>query len=142
MMPEAESNLFPRHLAFEKHTSGLEQHYGSDVPQDQMAIMPVFSLHLASLGGQEMLQCPEGMLNPAAPQSRPDQAQVGEGRLPPERVVALAPRLVHEDHCDPPIRRVGERQPGMADSGSLLSLPPWPVGFGQEVPPLDLLAIG
>ena len=51
MMPEAESNLFHRHLTFEKHTSRIEEHHASDEPQDQMAIIPVFSLHLAHLGG-------------------------------------------------------------------------------------------
>src|SRR5215510_13845167 len=107
-----------------------------------MAITPGFSLHLASLGGQEMLQRPEGVLNPAAPPPFPDQAWGGAGRFPAAQVVAIALGLVDDDDRHRPIRGAEGGEPGISDSGPVLALPPWPVGVGLEGPTLDLPPIG
>ncbi len=72
-MLEAEHEFFHRHVTLEADSGGLEQNQSGHQPQDQVVIVGSFCLDLAGLSGQEMLQGPEGMLNPAAPAPCSDQ---------------------------------------------------------------------
>src|SRR5262249_47063733 len=102
----------------------------------------ILCLHLAYLGGQEMLQGPKGLLNPAPSAPCPDEGGGWEVRRPVEQVVAVAPRLVEEPERDRAVGGAGRREAGISAPWQLGAVPPAPLLPGQQVGPCDLAPIG
>jgi hypothetical protein len=132
-MLQTEQHLFHRHAALAEDTGCIEQDDASQEPQDQMPIVGRFRLHLAGLGGQQVLQRAEMMFNPTSSPPGPDQTWCRDECLPAEQVEALVSRFIDNDERDPPIGGAGCGESGIPDPWYLGALTPGPVGQGPEV---------
>ncbi len=117
-MLQAEYDGFHCHPALEEDAGGIEQDQVGQEPQHQVPIVGSFRLYLAGLGGQQVLQGAEMILNPAASPPGPDQTRCRDGGFPAEQVEALLTRFVDNDERDPPIGGAGGHESDIPDPGT------------------------
>src|SRR6266508_2089362 len=132
-MFHAEEDLFHRHATLAQDAGGIHQQQAGQQAQDQMPKVCALPRHLAGLRGQQVLQGPKTVFNPAASPPGPDQPRRRHGRLPAQQVVPVPSRLLDDDHRHPAIAGAGHRESSIAEPRQLGAVMPGPVVPGQPV---------
>src|SRR5262245_33076119 len=107
-----------------------------------MAVVGILAVHLASAGGQQVLQGPKAVLNPVAPLPCSDEPRPADGRVETHHVELILPGCTDHDECLGTICRPGSLQPRIAHAGDLRATTPGPIAELLQVTPLHLAPIG
>src|SRR5215211_3340401 len=107
-----------------------------------MAVVGILTVHLASAGGQQVLQGPKTILDPVAPLPCSYESWPAGGRVQTHHVKLLLLGLVNHDERHGTIRRTRRSQPCIAHPRHLLAIPPRPLAVLLQVVAFDLPPIG
>src|ERR1044071_9545450 len=107
-----------------------------------MAVVGILAVHLASAGGQQVLQGPKAVLDPVASLPGPDEPWPADGRVETHDIELLLPGLADHDDRHRAVRRTGRLRPCIADPRHFLARPPGPLAGLLQVMAFDLPPIG
>jgi hypothetical protein len=140
-MLQREHHLFHRHVALEDEPTRIEQRKARDQTQDKMTVVGIFAAGLTDLGGQQVLEQTEHLLDPVALIPSPNQPRHRDRERHRDEIKRFLTGFVYDDEPHVTIGSTVGAQPHVAASRSMQTPLPGPVVSFDQVRAFNLATI-